>query len=322
MKTILGMGNALTDVLFQLTDNQPLSHFKLPIGSMQLIDADFSRQLKKYCSSLPKTMVAGGSAANTINGIARLGGQTAFIGKVRQDEIGSFFKHDLENNGVRPKLIYSTTTTSGNCTVLISPDGERTMCTYLGAACELEANELHSDLFTDSHLLHIEGYLVQNHALIETAMQIAKQQGLAISIDLASYNIVAENKDFLLHLIKEYVDIVFANEEEALALTNKQPIEALAEIATYCHIAIVKVGAKGSYIQIAQQTWHIDAIHANCIDTTGAGDLYAAGFLYGWTNNWPIDRCGQIGSLVAGKTVETIGTKLTDSVWKEIKQHI
>ena len=249
MRKIIGMGNALTDVLFQLSDNQALEHFCLPKGSMQLVDENLSRDIKNYLQGYEKKMVAGGSAANTINGISCLGGQAALIGKVGEDEIGDFFVNDTLHNGVKP-VMFKSKNPSGNCTVLISPDGERTMCTYLGASCELCASDLNENLFADYDILHIEGYLVQSHALIETAVRMAKAQGLLVSIDLASYNVVEEHKDFLLHLIKEYVDIVFANEEEAKALTGASPREALDIIADMCEIAVVKEGAAGSYIKI------------------------------------------------------------------------
>lgn len=321
MKKIIGMGNALTDVLFQLSDNQALEHFSLPKGSMQLVDANLSQGIKDYLGDHAKTMVAGGSAANTINGISCLGGVTAFIGKVGEDAIGDFFVSDTLQNAVKP-LMFRSKSPSGNCTVLISPDGERTMCTFLGASCELSAEDLTEDLFIGYDILHIEGYLVQSHALIETAVRMAKAQGLLVSIDLASFNVVDENKDFLLRLIKEYVDIVFANEEEAKSLTGASPREALDIIADMCEIAVVKEGAAGSYIKRNNNVWHIGVIPANCIDTTGAGDLYASGFLYGLSCGYDMERCGNLGALVSGMVVEVVGPKLAPETWQTIKKSI
>ena len=321
MKKIIGMGNALTDVLFQLSDNQALECFCLPKGSMQLVDENLSRDIKNYLQGYEKKMVAGGSAANTINGISCLGGQAALIGKVGEDEIGDFFVNDTLHNGVKP-VMFKSKNPSGNCAVLISPDGERTMCTYLGASCELCAGDLNENLFADYDILHIEGYLVQSHALIETAVRMAKAQGLLVSIDLASYNVVEEHKDFLLRLIKEYVDIVFANEEEAKALTGASPREALDIIGDMCEIAIVKEGAAGSYVKRNEEVWHIGVISAQCVDTTGAGDLYASGFLYGLSCGYDLQRCGNLGALVSGKIVEVVGPKLPDETWNLIKASI
>lgn len=321
MKKIIGIGNALTDVLYQLNDNQLLERFSLPLGSMQLIGDDFSNQLRDSLSSYPCEMVAGGSAANTMGGIAALGGHASFIGCIGKDEIGTFYQSSMESNGV---LCHMQTydRPSGNCTVLVSPDGERTMCTSLGAAVELNADSLESTLFEGQSLLHLEGYLVNNRDLFLKAARLAKEQGLMISIDLASYNVVDANREFLLQFIQDYVDIVFANEEEAKSLTQKAPREALDDIAEMCAIAVVKLGAKGSYIKTMGKVWKIDAVDANCIDTTGAGDLFAAGFLYGWTCGCAWDKCGEIGSLVAAKTVEVIGPKMTKDTWNYIKSQL
>lgn len=321
MKKIIGIGNALTDVLYQISDNQLLDKFSLPKGSMQLIDTELSSLIRKTLSGSSCEMVAGGSAANTVNGISCLGGHVGFIGKVGNDEIGRFYLDDLAHNGVSASMITSDLP-SGNCTVLISPDGERTMCTCLGAAAELKAEELTADQFTGYSLLHIEGYLVSDYTLIERAVKLAKEQGLMVSIDLASYNVVDANKAFLLYLIQDYVDIVFANEEEAKSLTGKSPREALDEIAEMCAVAVVKEGEKGSYIKTMGKVWHIDPVSANCVDTTGAGDLYAAGFLYGWTCGCGWDKCGELGSLVAAKTVEVIGPKLEKETWNYIKSQL
>jgi sugar/nucleoside kinase (ribokinase family) len=206
--------------------------------------------------------------------------------------------------------------------VLVSPDSERTLCTYLGAACELLAEDLKPEMFRGYDIFHIEGYLVQNHDLIRTAVRLAKQEGLKVSVDLASYNVVEENLEFLIEIIQRYVDIVFANEEEARAFTGKEPEEALKAISELCEIAIVKIGKDGSYIKSGDATIQVQPRLANCIDTTGAGDLYAAGFLFGLSNNYSLEVCGKIGSLVSGKVVEVLGAKMTDEVWKIINNEI
>jgi len=232
-----------------------------------------------------------------------------------------FFTNDSINNGVQPHLLLSETP-SGRCTVLVSPDSERTLCTYLGAACELEASDLNPEMFQGYDIFHIEGYLVQNHDLIRTAVRLAKQEGLKVSVDLASYNVVEENLDFLLEIIEQYVDIVFANEEEARAFTGNEPEEALNLISRHCEIAIVKVGKDGSYIKSGDETIQIQPRIANCIDTTGAGDLYASGFLFGLANNYSLEVCGKIGSLISGNVVEVLGAKMSDEVWGTILSEI
>ncbi|MDR0370817.1 MAG: adenosine kinase [Prevotellaceae bacterium] len=321
MKKILGIGNALTDILLQIEGDHILEELNLPKGSMQLVCKERSSEISRRLQHLEQKMIAGGSASNAIVGISRLGGETGFIGKTGQDEIGSFYIDDLNGNDVRPQILQSSLP-SGRCVVLISPDGERTMCTYLGAASELLPEDLQPSFFAGYDIFHIEGYLVQNHALIHRAVELAKQAGLKISIDLASYNIVEENLDFLHGIVENYVDIVLANEEEAYAFTSKMPEEALHQLAQKADIAVVKVGKNGSYVKSNGEKHDIAAITAQRIDTTGAGDLYASGFLYAYAKGLPLEICGKIASLVSGKSVEIIGAKIPNKVWDDIFREI
>jgi sugar/nucleoside kinase (ribokinase family) len=321
MKKIIGLGNALTDILLRIENDVVLSELNLPKGSMQLIDEAKMHEIAAFFANQTSVMATGGSASNTINGIAKLGIQGAFFGKIGKDEVGDFFKNDSIKNGVKPDLLHSETP-SGRCTVLVSSDGERTLCTYLGAACELLADEINLKIFEDYSIFHIEGYLVQNHELISTAVKLAKSAGLLVSIDLASYNVVESNLDFLTDLIANYVDIVFANEEEARAFTGKEPYEAVIAISDLCEIAIVKTGKDGSYIKKGEEIVNVKPRISDCIDTTGAGDLYASGFLYGLASGLSLDACGKIGSIVAGNVVEVIGAKMSDERWENIKSEI
>jgi sugar/nucleoside kinase (ribokinase family) len=317
MRKILGMGNALTDILLQIDSDEVLSSLNLLKGGMQLINTERSEEISASVTNYAKKMATGGSASNTINGITRLGMNAGFVGKIGKDDIGLFFTNDSISNGVQPHLLLSEIP-SGHCTVLVSPDSERTLCTYLGAACELEASDLKSEMFAGYDIFHIEGYLVQNHDLIRTAVRLAKQEGLKVSIDLASYNVVEANLDFLHEIVREYVDIVFANEEEARAYTGCEPEEALNVISEHCEIAIVKVGKDGSMIKSKAEKVQVKPRMANCIDTTGAGDLYAAGFLFGLASNYSLEVCGKIGSLVSGNVVEVLGAKMSNEVWETI----
>ena len=317
MKKILGIGNALVDILVQLPNDEPLHKLELPKGSMQLIDQTTMKRISDATSLLEKHVATGGSASNTSVALARLGCNVGFIGKVGHDELGSFYSDDLTNNNVTPHLLKSDLP-SGRCNVLISTDSERTMATYLGAAVTLNADDLNIETFRQYDILHIEGYLVQNYNLITRAGQLAKESGLTVSIDLASYNIVAENIDFLQNFVTKYVDIVFANEEEATAFTQLPAEQAVHSIAQQASLAIVKVGAKGSYIKQGDTLLHIPAEKVKPIDTTGAGDVYAAGFLYGYANNLPLSRCAEIGTLCAAQVIEEIGAKITPERWKKI----
>ncbi|GMT45126.1 MAG: adenosine kinase [bacterium] len=316
---IIGIGNALVDVLTQLEDDNLLKELELPRGSMQLVDAERAAQIQEKSKNLKKQMASGGSAANTIHGLAKLGMETAFIGNVGKDETGTFFEEDLKNSSIKPVLFFSDSP-SGIANGMISPDGERTFGTFLGAALELSANMLSKSHFEGYDILHVEGYLVQNHELLETILKLAKEAGLKVSLDLASYNVVEENLEFLHDMVQNYVDIVFANEEEAKAFTGKEPEEALNDIAQMADIAIVKVGSKGSMIKQGDTTTYISPIKAHSVDTTGAGDLYASGFLYGMANNLGFEKAGYLGSLLAGTVIEVVGAKFGEDKWQEIRK--
>lgn len=317
MKKILGIGNALVDVLMEVEDDRLLNTFNLPKGSMQLIDHQKAKFIDNQTANLKKTITTGGSAANTIHGIARLGTATGFIGKVGKDSKGHLFYKDMKDSGTHPLLIESESM-SGFALTFVSKDGERTFATYLGAASELTPDDISEHLFDGYTIFHIEGYLVQNHELIHKAVALAKAKGLTVSLDLASYNIVNENYDFLHELVEKYVDIVFANEEEAKAFTGEEPEKALGKIAEVCDIAIVKVGPKGSFIKKGEQMHLIQPYQANCRDTTGAGDIYASGFLHGYINNYPLARCGKLGSYLSSEIIQVIGPKFSDKQWNEI----
>jgi sugar/nucleoside kinase (ribokinase family) len=321
MKKILGIGNALVDIMVRLDNDDLLKELGLPKGSMQLIDNVFAEKLHEKITNLPKSISAGGSAANTINGLANLGVKTGFIGVVGEDKMGGFFAEDMLKNNIKPHLNLIPIK-SGVATAFVTPDSERTFATFLGAAMELTAQHLDENIFKQYDIIHIEGYLVQNYDLIKGIMQKAKSCGLVVSLDLASYNVVAAHLDFIKSLVKDYVDIVFANEEEAKAFTGKEPEEALHIFADYCDISIVKIGQKGSLIKRQKDTHTIGVISANSIDSTGAGDLYASGFLFGLVNDMSMEKCGKIGALLAGKVIEVMGSKIDKSIWDAIRKNI
>jgi sugar/nucleoside kinase (ribokinase family) len=322
MKKVLGIGNALVDIIIKLNSDNILKDFYLPKGSMQLVDAATALNVEKACSSLNRSMASGGSAANTIHGLARLGIETGFIGTVGRDETGQFFHDDMIQAGIRPILSFSSTQT-GRAISLVSPDSERTFATFLGAAVEISENNLVDDYFKDYNILHLEGYLAPLHILMESAMKKAKKLQIQVSLDLSSYNVVESNLDFLNHIIANYVDIVFANEEEARAFTGlEDPMDALHKIAQLSEIAVVKIGKKGSLVQHSKKVYTIGITPAKSIDTTGAGDLYAAGFLFGLIKGLPFEKCGNIGALLAANVIEELGAKISTNRWEKILQVI
>jgi sugar/nucleoside kinase (ribokinase family) len=322
MKKILGIGNALVDVITFLDTDDVLAQFGFPRGSMQLIDAITAQQVEAATRDCKKHKASGGSAANTIHGLAKLGVETGFIGTVGLDETGKFFRDDMHQAGITPLLTESDTAT-GTSRALVSADGERTMATFLGAAVELSASRLTPALFRGYDHLHLEGYLVLNQALVETALALAGQQKMTISLDLASYNVVEANLAFLQRIVRQNIDIVFANEEEARAFTGfSDPHQALAAISAECDTAVVKIGDRGSLIRRGWKTYEVAPVPVKCLDTTGAGDLYAAGFLYGFAALLGPEKCGEAGSLLAGKVIEVPGAKISDATWEFIRTNL
>ena len=322
MKSILGIGNALTDILAVLPDDTLLQKYHLPKGSMQHVDMETGDQIWSALKEIGVKYVPGGSAANTITCSSIFGMPSGYIGKIGNDELGNLFKSTMEQFGVNTTMLYGTKS-SGRCMVFITgANAERTFADYMGAALEMGPEDLRPEYFEGYDYFHIEGYLVQNQDLISKAVQMAKAAGCLISIDMASYNVVESNDAFLHNLVDKYVDIVFANETEARAFTKKEPREALQELTNHCEIAIVKVGKDGSMVQSGDEYHYIPAWPAQTIDATGAGDTYAAGFLYAHALGMPLKVCGEIGSIIAAKVVEVIGTKIDVPRWKDAKTEI
>lgn len=322
MASILGIGNALTDILAILPDDTLLQELALPKGSMQHVDRETGNRIWEKLKQLGADLVAGGSAANTINGAATFGMESGFIGKVGDDDLGSLFKSNQEKDGIRSILLKGDNPTGRAMVLITPPNAERTFAVYLGAALELVPDDLHPEWFEGWDYFHIEGYLVQNQATVRRAIELAKAAGCRISIDLASYNVVEANIEFLHEIVEEYVDIVFANETEAEAFTGLPPREALDSIARICDTAVVKIGKDGSMVRRGEELHFIKARPAAAIDATGAGDLYAAGFLYAHSIGMPLKTCGDIGSAIAAKVVEVVGTKIDQPRWNAAKKEI
>lgn len=322
MDKIIGMGNALVDVLVRIDDDSLLEKLHLPKGSMQLIQEDTLSEIRKYTSGMKIHRSTGGSAGNTVCALAALGANPGFIGKVGQDETGTFFGDTLRQRGVNT-LLATCDLPSGIASTFISTDGERTFGTYLGAAATLKAEDLSRKMFAGYSYLYIEGYLLQDHDLMLRAVQLAKEEGLQVCLDMASYNVVEAERDFFDQLIVKYVDIVFANESEALAYTGKAPHEALEEIASKCSIAVVKTGKEGSLVKKGTEVIQLLSCPIdNVLDTTGAGDFYAAGFMYGLTCGYSLEKCVQISTILATAVIQEVGTTLSAKKWDEIKLNI
>ena len=322
MKKIIGIGNALVDALVTLTNDDLLHTFGLPKGSMTLIGDEEQQRIQECFASLDVQRATGGSAGNTMLALANLGAKPGFIGAVGDDATGEFFSTNCAQCGITPYLT-KLPVQSGIAYTFISPGGERTFATYLGAAAMMGPDDLTPEMFAGYDYLYVEGYLVQNHALILRAVELAKEMGLKVCLDLASYNIVAADHTFFTRLVTEYVDVVFANEEEARAFAMAEPDEALQQLHALCEVAVVKLGPAGSSImrndeKVFVEAWPVDKV----IDTTAAGDFYAAGVMYGLMNDCPLMQCAQVGTILSGHVIQIVGTQLSEETWSQMKSLI
>ncbi|MFO8028052.1 MAG: adenosine kinase [Opitutales bacterium] len=321
--TIIGVGSPIVDSIAQVEESF-LEQVGGDKGGMLLTDtatlSDLIRRIGKKPYACP-----GGSAGNTLFTLARMGASTSFLGKIGNCERGRFYRDSFSRLGGDAKGFKTGEIPNGHCLSLVTPDGERTMRTDLGAAMTLHPDEISAGDFAACTHAHIEGYLLFNAELMQRVIESAKEAGCSISLDLASFEVVEASRDILPGILKDYVDIVFANEEEAAAFTGlTDDYAAMAEqLATFCDAAAVKVGAKGSYVASGQTVEKVEPVPAaRVVDTTGAGDLWAAGFLYGWTRKQPLRECARIGSILGSAVVQTQGTELTDAVWARVMQNI
>lgn len=318
MRKIIGIGNALVDVITMIDNDTILEKFALPKGSMQLVDIDRSGKIKEGTRHFSRTFSSGGSAANTIHGLAMVGVPSGFIGSVGYDETGDFFESDLKNSGVHT-ILHRRNSPTGTSVSLVSPDSERTMVTHLGAAVELKAEDLKPADLKGNDILYIEGYLIINKPLVDRVCRLAKESGMKIALDLSSFNVVQENLDNFKEVVSNYVDILLANAEEAMAFTGLKPEKAIYSLSESCEIAVVKVGAEGSWVKRGEEVLKIGTIPVTCRDTTGAGDLYASGFLYGVAGEEPLEHCGLYGAILSGKVIEISGARLTSEKLAEAR---
>ena len=318
MKRILGIGNALVDVLTKVDNEQILSELHLPKGSMQLLSTEAYAEVTRRMQALPTKLTTRGSACNTLLALSHLDAPTGMIGKIGDDENGRFFASYFAQRGISTRLLHDSRPT-GVASTFITPDGQRTFGTYLGAAARLTADELQQAWFEGYDYFYIEGYLVQNHDLVLRAIELAHAAGCEVCLDLASYNIVEADLDFFRALMPS-IDIVFANEQEAQALTGLEARAALDALAATCHIAVVKIGKHGVWACHGTEVAHCPARDVPVVvDTTAAGDYFAAGFMHALAAGEPLATCIARGSLLAGHIIEVVGTELPDATWQQLR---
>jgi sugar/nucleoside kinase (ribokinase family) len=322
---VLGIGNAIVDVIAQ-ADDAFLVDNKLNKNLMTLIDADRADEL--YGKMGPGREISGGSCANTMAGIAALGGQAAYIGKVNDDQLGTVFRHDIRAAGVRfDSSPDKEGTPTARCLILVTPDAHRTMNTFLGACVNLGPEDVDENLVAGATVTYLEGYLWDRPRAKEAflrAARIAHQAKRKVSLTLSDPFCVDRHRDSFATLVREHVDILFANEAELVSLYKAPDFDAaLQAVREHCEIAVLTRGAKGSVIVREDELHVIDAAPvAKVVDTTGAGDLYAAGFLYALTQGDDLRRCGKIASLAAAEAISHYGARPEADLKALVKEKI
>ena len=318
MALVLGFGSALLDQLVHVPESFVAALPGQKGGMVMVDDAERRRLLASLPT--PPEIAPGGSAANTVVGLARLGVPSRLLAKTGNDAAGDAFRRHAAEAGVdTSSLKCAADLPSGTCLSLITPDGERTMRTFLGAASTLATDEIGPADLHGCTLLLTEGYMLYNRPLLLHVLRLGRAAGCRICLDLSSPEVVGASADLLPTLLDNYVDMVFANEAEASAFVGaRDPASALAVLAKHCDLAVVKLGAEGALLRQGQQTVHVPAEKVTVCDTTGAGDLWAAGFLYGCLQGCSLQTAGRMGAAVAAAVVGVLGAALPAATWTRL----
>lgn len=313
---VCALGNAMVDVLAH-EDDAFVVRTAVERGSMSLIDAARSDEIYGHMS--PTVEISGGSAANTAAGVASFGGNAAYIGRIADDVFGKVFTHDLRSLGVHfDSPLADTATPTGRCLVIITPDAQRTMCTYLGAATELDISYIDEAVVESSAVTYLEGYIWDPEPAKEAvrhAAAVAHRANQRVALTLSDSFCVERHRAEFRRLVEHDIDILFANEEEIMSLYEVATFdEALHHVRGHCDIAALTRGPAGSVIVAGDDVHVIDAAPTTVVDTTGAGDLYAAGFLFGLTHGYTHATCGRLASLAAGEVISHVGARPAQSL--------
>ncbi len=319
---LIGIGNAIVDIIVNIKD-EFLEINKLEKGSMNLINSDESQTLLENCKVIKK--ISGGSSANTVVCLAELGNNVQFIGRVKNDQFGNFFSSDIKKS----KTIFNTPpinegASTAHSIILITPDAQRTMCTYLGASIKFEPKDIDFNVIKESKYLYLEGYLwdseLAKNAFLKAA-QIAKLSNTKIILSLSDSFCVERHRESFLELIDNYVDILFCNESEVLSLFKKDKLSSCqGDLYSLCELVVVTLGKNGSLVVNNNDIEVIKSItKGKVIDTTGAGDIYAGGFIHGLINNYSLKKCAEIGSICAGQIITQLGSRSNINLKELIK---
>ena len=336
---VCAIGNALVDVIADASDDFLRAH-KIQKGGMTLVDAERASEL--YDVIGPTVQMSGGSAANTVAGVASLGGKPAYMGKVKADQLGAIFRHDMHAMGVHfatppaPERRHTIEPVAnerrggaptGRCLILVTPDAQRSMNTYLGAAVEFGPGDIQPDVIKHSQVTYLEGYLYDRPEAKEAfhgAAKIVHESGRKLSLTLSDVFCVERHRAAFLDLIKNQVDILFANQNELLALYQTNDLDsAVAQARAHCEIAVTTRSEKGALIAAGKNTIEIPAEPiAKVVDTTGAGDLFAAGFLFGFTQKQSLEKCARLGAICAAEVISHYGPRPQQSLKALVEKKI
>ncbi len=315
---VIGVGAALMDIILQeseqfITDNSIIK------GGMDLVGPERAGELTSL-SGKSTVEVPGGSACNTTIGLGQLCGKAEFIGTRGNDTMGETLESAISANGVTPRL-ETIDTPTGRVLSVITPDAERSMLTCLGAAAESAAELFTADTFAGADMVHVEGYLLFNEKLIRAVLEAAKSAGVPVSLDLASFTVIDANPKLVKELVKEYVTVLLANEDEAKSYTGSDDdVEALNILAQDAECAVRKVGKRGSFVSLSGVSTFIEPYgNGKALDTTGAGDLWASGFLSGLIQGKSVEQCGKIASMCGFEVCQVEGAHIPADKWIEIK---
>lgn len=314
----IGLGNALVDVLVKLKNDDVLADLGIKKGTMTMIDHDQMLALHQSLNGLERTLKPGGSLCNTTRALANLGMESGFVGRIGTDSIGESYRQALLDAGVIP-YFQQTKGISGCCTSMISMDGERTMCTFLGPAPDVDPDAISDEILSSYQYINVEGYLLVNEHLIRRVMQKAKACGLKVALGLADFNIVKAFHELLDEIIPAYVDVLFANEIEAETYTGLPVCEAALLLAEKVDVVVVTLGEKGAMVCHNGEITTVSTTPCIPVDTTGAGDYFAAGFLYGLSVGASLKQSATIGTMLGSYIIKLVGAEIPDENWEQIK---
>lgn len=316
---ILGLGSPCIDLIIPV-EEEFLAKIPGTKGGALMVDFESMNEIIQAAKIKPR-IATGGSCANALKGLTNLGWRCAQLGRIGQDAMGDHYIDYIQKIGMISLLVPTRTPTS-RVLCLITPDGQRTMRFFEGASREMSHEFLLPHLYNGVKLVHIEGYALRNGNLVETMMKRSKEAGAQVSFDLSCFELVQEYRETILDLLEKYVDIVFANDDETFALTGLEPMEGALFLKGFCTVSVVLEGANGCWIGSSEGVFHSSAFKAQIIDTTGAGDLFASGFLYGYLKNLPLETCAYFGNLAGHAIVEVSGAELPEERWTELRSVI